>query len=146
MSNQPNVKAFMYMCSYGVMLLFVSNQANVLLNYMFPPYGLVTISLIGISSFLLLIGFYSTAVSVANDTKLRVSIRKSIEQNLDLLGKIGNAEMELSLRRKVLGLTKVMEKELVEQTGIESSLSEEEVLNYATLAIREVKKVDKADT
>ena len=113
---------------------------------MFPPYGLVTISLIGISSFLLLIGFYSTAVSVANDTKLRVSIRKSIEQNLDLLGKIGNAEMELSLRRKVLGLTKVMEKELVEQTGIESSLSEEEVLNYATLAIREVKKVDKADT
>ena len=71
---------------------------------------------------------------------------RSVEQNLDLLGKIGSAEMELSLRRRIVGLTKDMEQKLFEQTGIESSLSEEEVINYVTIAIREAKKARKADT
>jgi hypothetical protein len=56
------------------MLVFVSNQANILLNYLFPPIGLTALSFIGIASFLLLCGTYSVALAVDSNIRIRKSI------------------------------------------------------------------------
>ena len=49
---------------------------QVLLFWLFPcpPFVLVTVSFFGLASYLLLIGIYSSAVSVAEDSNLRRSI------------------------------------------------------------------------
>ena len=75
-SGNNVARNYMIISAYGLVLIFVSNQAAVLVSAPYPPFGLVTTSFMGISSYLLLIGIYSSAISVAEDSKLRQTIRK----------------------------------------------------------------------
>ena len=56
--------------------------------------------LIGLSSYLLLIGIYSSVISVAEDSKLRQSIRNYAIKESRLLDSIGTAEMRARDRKK----------------------------------------------
>jgi hypothetical protein len=69
-------KDYMLISAYGMMLLFTSNQPIGLLLVPYPPFGLATISFMGLASYLIFVGIYSAAVSVSEDTKLRQSILK----------------------------------------------------------------------
>ncbi len=62
----------------GVALFFVSGSATVYHNP-FPPFGLATVALSGISSYLMFLGLYSSAISLSEDSELRKQIRKSAE-------------------------------------------------------------------
>lgn len=68
------VRDYMIISAFGLVLLFTSNQASVLLTAPYPPFGLAAASFVGLSSYLVLIGIYSSAISVAEDSKLRQSI------------------------------------------------------------------------
>ena len=61
-------------------LLFTSNQPLGLIFAPYPPFGLATICYMTLASYLILLGIYSSAISVANDTTLRRSIKKSLIQ------------------------------------------------------------------
>ena len=65
----------------------------------YPPFGLPTICYVGLASYLILVGIYSSALSVANDVVLRRSIRKSVQENSNLLGHIGEAQFEDQLHK-----------------------------------------------
>ena len=69
------VRDYMIMSAFGVVVLFVSSQGTVI-NAYYPPFGLVTVSYVGLSSFMMIIGLYSSAISVSQDDKLRKTIRK----------------------------------------------------------------------
>jgi hypothetical protein len=71
------VSNYLMIAGYGVLLFFTSNQATVLINLPYPPFGMATISFVGLSSYLLFVGIYASAVSVAEDSNLRKSIRKT---------------------------------------------------------------------
>jgi hypothetical protein len=88
------VKEYMTISAFGMMLLFTSNQPLGLTFLSYPPFGLATISFFGLASYLILIGVYSSAISVANDVKVRRYIKNSVEQEASLLGNIGTAQME----------------------------------------------------
>jgi hypothetical protein len=90
---------------YGMMLLFASNQTTGLIPVHYPPFGLVTISFLGMASYLILIGIYSSAISLTQDMNLRQSLRKAVEKESELLQKIGTFEMELEIQR-VMKITK----------------------------------------
>jgi hypothetical protein len=96
--SHRRVKDYMIISGYGLLLLFTANQHQVLLLNPYPPFGLPTISYIGLASYLVLVGVYSSALSVANDAELRRSIRKSVQENSDLLGNIGEAQFENQLK------------------------------------------------
>ena len=51
-SSNNIVRRYMIISAYGLILLFVSNQAIVLVNFSYPPFGLATISFMGISDLL----------------------------------------------------------------------------------------------
>jgi hypothetical protein len=138
--KNENLKSFLNMSGYGLILVFVSNQAILLLSYLFPPLGLTTICFLGLSSFLLLTGTYSAALSVANDMDIRKSIRRSVEQEFKLVDSIGEAEMHINIKNKVFSKMKDLSSKLKEETGIESSLTLEEIKDYTTSAIEEVKR------
>ena len=91
------------------------------------------------ASYLILVGVYSSALSVANDTELRRSIRKSVEENSDLLGNIGEAQFEDQLQKKILTKTKSLSNKIFQETGVESSLQEHEIHDYVLTVISELK-------
>ena len=93
----------------------------------------------GLSSYLLLIGVYSSAISVGEDSKLRQSIRNYAMNEIRLLDNIGTAEMQREVEKRVIALTKQNQDKLVEDTGIQSSLTEEDMREYLEQVIREVK-------
>ena len=98
------------MSGYGLILIFVSNQAILLIAYLFPPLGLTAVCFVGLH--LLLAGTYSTAVSVANDIELHKSIRRSVKE-FEFLDNIGHAEMEFEIRKKVFSSMNVSSSQLV---------------------------------
>src|SRR5919198_143646 len=139
--ENTHIRDFMVIAGYGIILFFSSNQVIVLDNFHYPPFGLVTISFIGIASFLLLIGIYSSALSIAHDATLRGSIRRSVKES-GLLDKIGTSEMESYIQRNVVGLTNKLSNVMEEQSGVESSLNEKDVKDYIQEVLREIKKRD----
>ena len=50
------VRDYMIISAYGLIFLFVSNQAIVLVNAPYPPFGMATISFLGLSSYLVTVG------------------------------------------------------------------------------------------
>jgi hypothetical protein len=66
----------------------------------------VTICFMVLASYLFYLGIYSASISVAEDRKLRQSIRKvAIKESTKFLGSIGTAEMVRDIERKVVPIT-----------------------------------------
>jgi hypothetical protein len=51
----------------------------------YPLFGIANVLLVGPFSYLILIGLYGSAISIAEDTKLRHSIKASMREELNLL-------------------------------------------------------------
>jgi hypothetical protein len=138
-SREIVVRQYMIIAAIGFVLLFVSDQAPVLVSAPYPPLGLASISFFGLASYLILIGIYSSAVSVSEDSKLRQTIRGLTTKESKLLDSIGTAQMEQEIEKRVLSLTKQNKDRLAEETGIQSSLTEEDMKQYLEEVISEVK-------
>lgn len=134
------VKQYMMISAYGMMLLFSSNQAAGLVLAPYPPFGLATVAFFGLASYLIFIGIYSSAISVAEDSTLRQSIRRFAINESKLLDSIGTAQMELEIQRKVVAFTKRNQDKMIEETGIASSLTEEDIKEYLEQVINTVVK------
>ena len=135
------VRDYMIISAYGFMLFFISNQAAVVFPVIsYPPFGLATILFIGLSSYFIMVGIYSSAISVSEDSELRRSIRKFAIKESKLLDSIGIANMEQEIQKRVLRLAKEQEENMIEQTGIESSLDEDDMKEYLGQVINEVGK------
>ena len=136
------VREYLIIAGFGLLMLFISDQAITLIAVAYPPFGLVTISFLGLSSYMILIGIFSSAISVAEDSNLRKSIRDFAIAQSRLLDSIGSAQMEQEIERRVLLFTKQIQDKMVEETGIEPSLTEDETKRYLEQVIKEVKKQD----
>jgi hypothetical protein len=138
--NNTIIRNYLLLSAFGFVLLFVSNQAIVITFNLYPPFGLPSVCLIGLSSYLLMIGVYSSATSLSHDIKLRQSIRRSAIRQLELLDRIGTADMEQKLVKRVLSIVKVERNSLIEETGVQTSLSEEDMKRYLSQVLDEIEK------
>jgi hypothetical protein len=82
------VKGYMTISAVGMTLLFSSNQPLGLTLLPYPAFGLTTICFMGLSSYLIFLGIYSSAISVSEDSNLRRSIRKIALKESHLLDSI----------------------------------------------------------
>src|SRR5215216_2105244 len=114
--TSKTVKSYMIISAYGMMLLFTVNQPTGLTLTPYPPFGLATISFMVLASYLILVGVYSSAISVAQDVNLRKSIRKTVEQHSNLLDNIGTSQMEQEVQKKVVKVTKDISYQTEEKT------------------------------
>ena len=124
------VRGYMVVSGIGLLLLLVSYEGQALVTAPFPPLGLLSGSYFGLASYLIFIGLYSSAVSISQDSRLRASIRKSVETELRFIGSIGDAEMDSRILNKVLITSRKFSKIMPEETGVYSSLSDEEIKEY----------------
>jgi hypothetical protein len=139
--NNTAVKSYMIIAAYGLIIFYISNQAGSSLfqsGGVYPPFGFLTIAIIGLSSYLMLIGIYSSAISVAQDSRLRRAIRNSVEQQSSLLDKIGTAQMQQEIENSVLSTIKSQAENLRTETGIDTSLDEDEIKEYMNEVIAEI--------
>jgi hypothetical protein len=94
---------------------------------------------VGLSSYLILVGIYSAAISIAQDVKLRQTIKKIAIKESRLLDSIGFAEVERQIVQNVLSTIKQNQENMKYETGIDTSLDENDVTNYLLEAIKETK-------
>jgi hypothetical protein len=133
------VRQYMLICSYGMIILFTANHPLGLLLKPFPPFGLATVSFMPLASYLILIGIYSVAISVSQDSSLRQSIRKAATKQSDLIGKIGFAESAQQIEEKAITTTKKVKDSLEVESGVATSLDMEEIKSYVDQVLEELK-------
>jgi hypothetical protein len=92
----------------------------------------------GLSSYLILVGIYSSAISVSEDSKLRQSIRRFAMNESKLLDSIGSAQLEQEILRKAMPILKKQQSNIKEETGVQSSLTEEDMKQYLEEVLLEI--------
>jgi hypothetical protein len=124
------IKGYMTLAAFGFILFFMSNQISLAASS-YPPFGITTLMYYGLSSYLLLIGLYSTAVSLSEHAQLRKSIRNSIDQQHSrLLDHIGMSELQKELDKRITPLIQRHAEQMNLQSAIDLPVSEEEIKQY----------------
>jgi len=138
--NDPRVRNYLKLTSIGLILLFLSMQVSSLPLLPYPPFGIIAISFLGLSTYLILVGIYGSAISVSEDSMLRKSIRKLVIKQSELLDTFATAQMEQEIQTKVVETTKRLSRYISQETGIESSLKEEDIKKYCKQVLAEIKR------
>ena len=121
--------------------LFFSAGQTTLAFSPYPPFGFATMSFYGLSTYLILLGLYASAISVSQDIELRKSIKKSTLRESRFLDSMGTAHMEKELMKRMVSKVHEEQKELLNESGgVKSSLSEEDILNIVKEADKEIKE------
>jgi hypothetical protein len=129
------LKEYLAMAGYGMMLLFTSNQATSLSSLGYPPFGIVTISLLGLASYLIFVGIFTSSICVAQDRELRRFLGKSNEKQRDLMSQLGTAQMERSL----IKTAELVMNKMTAKTGVQY-VDDDNYKSYLNEVIREVEK------
>jgi signal transduction histidine kinase len=137
---QSAAREYMIMAAFGFALLFISSL-SLLTPTPYPPFGLVGVSMMGLSAYLIFIGIYSSGISMSEDLNLRRSIRKSATEEAQLLVSIGSAQLRQKLEKKVLQDASQEVEEMMKRTGIQPSLTENDMMGYLNVVIKEIRVV-----
>jgi hypothetical protein len=129
------VKDYLIISAMGIIIIGIANEISALQH----TYGVAAHSLVLLASYLFSIGLYSSAASIAQDAKLRQYLRKSVEQQSNILDNIGTSQMEQEVRKKVVKVMKDLSYQTEEKTGIQASLEEQDIQQYLNKALAEVK-------
>jgi len=140
--DKRTTKEYLLIAGVGSMMLFASNQSTGLSLTPLPPFGIITAAFFGLSTYLLFIGLYSSAVSVSHDSTLRKQAKIYANQ-LILLDRIGTPEMKQhteSIVSRVMKDFKNQVTDLGESSGVLPSIDEQNFKDYLETVLKAVKK------
>jgi hypothetical protein len=140
------IRGYMVVSTFGLILLFISNQALIWVYVPYPPFGMATVPFMGISSYLVFVGIYSSAISVAQDTTIRQTIRRYAIKESQLLDSIGTSEMEQEATNKMLEMTRASQHKMTYETGVESLVNEQDMKDYLSKVLQEIQKAKERKT
>ena len=143
--NDTKISDYMKLSAIGIMLLSISNQDASIYLLPYPPFGLPTITFMGLSSYLLFIGIYYSSISISMNAQLRKTIESSVEEQFKFVSKIGTSQMENEIQNRVKGITKRSAKMLEENSGIQTQLESKDIEEYISLVLQERQKMFRRD-
>jgi hypothetical protein len=132
------LREYMIIAAYGLLLFYVAGSATAT-QAAYPPFGLASVAFTGLSCYLIYVGLYSSAISVSQDLTLRQSIRQSVKEQSKFLDSMGTAQMEAELQTRVLRTAKKASDSMEEETGLESSMTEDDMKDYMEIVMNELK-------
>ena len=136
--NIINLKFYLQVTGIGIMMLYSSIQINTILILPYPPFGLVTLSTLPISSFLVLIGLFYSAKVLSYDKKLLLELKKHVsKESHSFLNSIGSAEWNKNLEMTVKKALKQIGSDEDEK---EQALEADDLKDYVLEVIKEIKK------
>ena len=139
--KDSDLRNHMVIAAYGFVLFYIAGSAMAS-QAAYPPYGIVSVSFTGLSCYLIYTGLYSSAVTVSQDTTLRLSIRKSVSEQAKFLDSMGTAQMEQELQSTVMKIARKHSDVLTKKTGVESSMTDADIKEYLTMVLNEIHKSD----
>ena len=133
-------KIINYLIIAAVATILISPTTNNwVTNNSYPPFGAIQRAFLVLASFLFSLGIYSVALSVAQDAELRQLARKYVKEYA-LLDTLGNAQENAEIMRKLVRLIHQHADAMEKETGIESSmLDDNEARRYLELVIVETR-------
>jgi hypothetical protein len=136
--DNPRIKGYMTLTAFGFILLYISSPMT-LVATSYPPFGIASLSFSGLACYLLLIGLYSTAVTLSQHAQLRKSIRSSInEQHSKLMDGIGMSELQREIDKRVTPLVQRHAEQMNMEAALDFTISEEEVKQYMNEILRDL--------
>ncbi len=142
MRANKSVAKYLQLCSYGFVLNLIAG-VGVLVAASYPPYGFVRFAMLTLSSYMIILGLYSTAVSISQDIRLRQYIKDLSKVDSGFLSTIGQAQMEKHVQSKASDLENVVKEqrmELEKKSGIQSSVQQQDIKQYLLEVLQEVDK------
>ncbi|WP_458743486.1 hypothetical protein [Candidatus Nitrosocosmicus sp. T] len=136
-----NLKKNLIILASGVIILYSSIQISIIQILPFPPFGLVTYSIMPLSTFMIYWGLYNSSQIIANDTKFLQEIRTRLKfRSSSFMENVGSAELKIQLENSVRHLIDKVD----DKKGIESSnLTKGQVDDYINDVIREIQEEKK---
>jgi hypothetical protein len=98
------LKKVLEIAGTGMTILFGSAVLHGLAYIVAPPFGLVTISFMGLGSYMLMMGVFSTSILLSRDAVIRREIFKIAGERKGLLESIGVAELSLGLEDRITAI------------------------------------------
>jgi hypothetical protein len=138
------VRDYLMISAMGFAFLFASDQAIVLIQLPYPPFGLAAVSFMGLSAYLIFVGIYYSAMSLSHDDRVRHEIKKFAMRESKLLDSIGSAQLEKDIAEKVTAITQSQDF-ASQKSGVPPSIDEDDIRNYLEEVLREMKSVRKED-
>src|SRR5918994_731950 len=136
------VREYLMISALGFVLLFASDQALVLIQLPYPPFGLAAVSFMGLAAYLIFIGIYYSAISLSYDDRVRHEIKKFAMQESKLLDSIGSAQLEKDIAEKVTAITQSQDF-AGQKSGVPPSIDEADIRKYLEDVLREMEAVRK---
>jgi hypothetical protein len=137
LQHESALRKHMILAAYGFIVFYIAGSASAA-QAAYPPFGLASVSFAGLSCYLIYSGLYSSAVMVSQDIALRHSIRRSVTAQAKLLDSIGTAQMEQELQSRILKITKNLSDKMEEETGVEASMTEEDMKEHIEMVRKEI--------
>ena len=138
--NNSAIKTSMTIAGFGFVFLFLTNQANGMVVTPYPPFGITTSLFFGFSSFLIMIGFYCSAIYISENRDIRKLIKNDILK-YDLLSQMGSRFIEDKTISYINQIRKSTKNELfIDYTGL--FLNDEDIKQYIKNVINEITNKD----
>jgi hypothetical protein len=103
-------------------------------------FGVAAHSLIMLSTYLFTMGLYASAISISQDTRLRQLINRSVRDEMQLVGGIGEGQMKQEIERKVMSIVKSQSAALAQETGVRPSIEDRDITQYLEQVTKEIKR------
>ncbi len=133
---EKKMKLSMVIAGWGIFFIFSANQAITQVVSPYPPFGITTVTVMNLASFLMMLGIYNSATLVSANNHLRLYIH---EHALKLLNPIGRAEMEKEIQNTVTKISKDKEIAKISEEAESFEFDENELKKYLKQVL-EVKK------
>lgn len=98
--RRENLRKLMMIASTGMTLLFGSIVLHGMTYIVTPPFGLITLSVMGLGSYMLLMGLLISSKEIANDALIRHELHQIAEEQLHLIRNLGQTELERVMLKK----------------------------------------------
>lgn len=134
--KDTNIKKYVVMTSLGFLLYFICGTASIG-QAPFPPFGIVSISFLGLGSFLILNGLYLSAIHLSSDRNLRGIVKSAIDASR-LMERIGAAQFNIEMEKVTL---KVMQSRIQDDKQLKTTTlnSDKEIRDYIEEVLNEMK-------
>jgi hypothetical protein len=137
------IKTSMTIAGFGFVFIFLTNQAHGIVVSPYPPYGIITSLYFGLSSFLLMVGFYCSAIYMSENQDIRRLIKKDLLK-YDLLSQMSNRFIEDRTINYINQITKSTKHELFTNYN-ELFLKDEDIKHYVKSVINEISRNEEDD-
>ena len=129
---ERKMKISMVIAGWGIFFIFSANQASTQIIAHYPPFGIISVTIMNMAAYLMVLGIYNSATLVSSNNSLRSYIH---QRALKLLTPIGRAEMEREIQRTVKKISE--DKEIIKISREESfELNQNELEKYVSEVLK----------